>query len=151
MTLIDVKKSLIALLKTLYSDNSFNYYASDVVEGYHRPCFFTKLVVNQCSPVNFNTNKVEASFHIAYLQDFIDETDIFNFVNNVTNLFGLYVCVDSSDGDKCITVTNSEWDLTGSEDNVLELSFDLEWFEDIDHSQTGFVTMSDVFVNRSVE
>ena len=39
MTLIDVKKALLDLLKSEFPD--YKYYSTDVIEAYDRPCFFT--------------------------------------------------------------------------------------------------------------
>ena len=151
MTLVDIKKCLIALMKTSYPDTDYNYYASDVIEGFVRPCFFTKLQVDSCEPINFNTKQVRATFSIAYLQDHIDEVDCLNVAQTLVNSFGLNVnisCASGSDGN--VIIDSSDWDFVGTEDNILELNFDLTWYEDIFHGSTNFLAMKDVYTNSNV-
>ena len=57
MTILEVKKGLIDKMKTVFTEDKFEYYGFDVKEGYKRPCFFTQIKPVDISPLNYNSKK----------------------------------------------------------------------------------------------
>ncbi|MCI8408705.1 MAG: hypothetical protein HFJ09_05460 [Lachnospiraceae bacterium] len=143
MTLIEVKKGLNEALQTLYQPPKYQFYGVDVVEGYQRPCFFTKLQSIQMQPENYNTYFNQAAFYITYMQKEVDEVDIMKKVEEIKELFKLYIKI----GKRAIDVTNFDYDFIGNDKNILEISIDLEWMDRIEH-KTNQPLMADFFIRK---
>lgn len=146
MTLIEVKKGLNEALQKLYQKPEYQIYGVDVVEGYQRPCFFTKLQSIQMRPENYNTYFNQAAFYITYMQNEVDEVDMMKKVEEIKGLFNLYIKV----GKRAIDITNFDYDFIGNNKNILEISIDLEWMDRIEH-KTNQPLMADFFIREGEE
>ena len=146
MTLIEVKKGLNEALQTLYSITEYRYYGVDTVEGYQRPCFFTKLQPVQMRPENYNTYLNQVTFFITYIQKEVDEIDAIKKVEEIRELFGLYVKINK----RALDVIDFEYDFIGTDKNILEISIDIEWFDKIEY-KTNQLLMTDFFMKKRME
>ena len=129
MTIIEVKKGLLDKMKTVFPESEFHYYSAAVVEAYERPCFFTRLIVIDVRPANFNTKKIQAAFYIEYRQESDDEVDNLKVIEKLEELFELSVEIK----DRAVKVNNMEYDFVGQNRNIAEVTFDIEWYKDIGH------------------
>ena len=140
MTLIEVKRACIGLLQTPFPTSAYNYYNAAVVENYKRPAIFTQLKITALEPGNYNSERVSASFYITYLQAVLDELDAYRFAEAVRIAFRQAIRVQCTDdnGDgytRYVDVTGFEYDLSGTDRNIMEIAIDLEWHEVITRSE----------------
>ena len=131
MTILEVKKGLIDKMKTVFTEDKYEYYGFDVKEGYKRPCFFTQIKPVDISPLNYNSKKIQATFYIDYLQKSINEVDALSVTQKLQDLFELYVKI----GDRAVYVNGFDWDYVGTNKNIIEISIDLEWYVRISHNE----------------
>ena len=146
MTLIEVRKGLNNLLSTIFPKSEYRYYGADVTEGYQRPCFFTQLQPVQMRAENYNTYFNQVTFYINYIQEEVNEADMLKKAEAIRELFQIYVKI----GDRALDVTSFEFDFTGTEKNILEISIDLEWMDHIEH-KTDQPIMADFFIRKKEE
>lgn len=144
MALKDVKKGLIALLKTKYPD--YHYYSMAVTEGYERPSFFTQLKPVSLNPVTERVRENIVAFYIDYFQEKVNEADIFEKIEEIKKLFGTHVMVEG----RALDVQSFDYDFIGTDRNILEISIELEWMEKIEHINTQPV-MESAFFNTEME
>ena len=124
MTLLELKRALIQKMQTLYPSTEYRYYGVEVVEGYVKPAFFTQLKPVTMDFANHNATENILSFYITYFQKQTDEADILRKVDGIRALFGKYLQV----GDRAVDITDFSFDYVGNDRNILEISFDLEFF-----------------------
>lgn len=144
MTLKDVKKGLIDLLKTKYS--KYHYYSMSVIEGYERPSFFTQLKPVLIENRNERTRENIVMFYIDYFQEEVDEADMLDKIDEIRKLFGTYVMI----GKRALDVLSIDYDFIGTDRNILEISIELEWMEQIEHSNEKPL-MKTAFFNTGME
>lgn len=146
MTLTEIKKGLNKTMQTLYPIPQYQFYGVDIVEGYQRPCFFTKLQPVQMRPENYNTYFNQAAYYIDYIQKEPDEVDMMKKIEEIRELFGLYVKI----GSRTLDVTNFDYEFIGTDRNILEISIDIEWMDRIEH-KTSQPLMADFFIQKRME
>ena len=129
MTLLEVKKGLLAKMKEAFPASKYKYYSTAVSEGFQRPCFFTQLKPTDTSPRNYNTRNMQATLYINFLQESADEAESLAVIQKTQDIFGLYVRIDK----RIIHVINMDWDFIGKENNIPEIRIDLLWGEKIEH------------------
>lgn len=124
MTLIEVKKGILDLMKTIYPTEQYKYYAKTVNEGYNSPAFFVRL-----KPILIqNGNKWRENHYavyITYFQKVLDEADVYRKVEELEDLFGKYIRIN----DRALDVTDISFDYLGTDQNILEMTFNIEWYE----------------------
>ncbi len=130
MTLKAIKTALITLMKTAYSSDDYKYYSMAVTEGYTRPCIFTDIQIDGSEALGYNTYHHRGHFDIEFLQKVIDEGAALDFFDAMKSLFGLYVAVD----DRVVKVLGMDYSYSGTGDNVMMISVDLEWTDEITHA-----------------
>lgn len=144
MTIKGVKKGLNALLASKYPD--IKLYSKAVVEGYKKPCFFTQIkpisMENRTKTTRYNL----ATFYIEYMQEELNEADMLDKIEEIRNLFGLYVKI----GDRAVDVTDFDFDYVGTDRNILEISLDIEWLDRIEH-ETNEPTMESLVFSKETE
>ena len=145
MTIKEVKVGLNALLASKYPD--IKLYSKAVVEGYKTPCFFTQIQPITMDNRSRTTRYNYVSFDIEYIQKELDEADILDKVQEIRELFGLYVKI----GDRAIDVLDFDFDYVGTDRNILEISLELEWFEEIKHENSEETMISLVFSKEMEE
>ena len=75
MTLLEVKKGLLAKMKEAFPASKYKYYSTAVSEGFQRPCFFTQLKPTDTSPRNYNSRNMQATLYITFFQRSVDEAE----------------------------------------------------------------------------
>lgn len=133
MTILEAKKMLIDVIKTVYPASQYKYYSMAVVEGYERPCFFTQLKIIENQPSNYNSRRIRANFYIDYMQKEVDEADYLEVAESLQEAFGLYVKNENG----VIYVGDVNWQYVGSERNVIEISVEVEWGVPIIHEDSS--------------
>ena len=118
MTLLEVKKGLLAKMKEAFPASKYKYYSTAVSEGFQRPCFFTQLKPTDTSPRNYNSRNMQATLYITFFQRSVDEAESLEVIQKIQDIFGLYVKIDN----RVIHVTN-----------IPEIRLDLYWGETIEH------------------
>lgn len=137
MTLAEIKKSLLEYMKSLFPADKYKYYSMAVVEDFDRPCFFTQLKPVETDPQNYNSRNNILTFYINYFQAEVDEMDMLEKIEQLRNTFGLAVKI----GTRAVKVGNFGWDFVGTDRNVAEISFDIQWMDKIEHPITeDFIT-----------
>lgn len=144
MTLKDIKKGLITLLKTKYPKH--HYYSMSVTEGYERPSFFTQLKPVLMENRNERTRENIVMFYIDYFQEEIDEVDMLDKIDEIRKLFGTHVMI----GKRALDVLSIDYDFIGTDRNILEISIELEWMDQIEHSNEKPL-MKTAFFNTGME
>ena len=129
MTLLEVKKGLLAKMKEAFPASKYKYYSTAVSEGFQRPCFFTQLKPTDTSPRNYNSRNMQATLYITFFQRSVDEAESLEIIQKIQDIFGLYVKINN----RVIHVTNMDWDFIGKENNIPEIRIDLLWGEKIEH------------------
>jgi hypothetical protein len=122
--LTDIYKATDLLLKSKYGA-SMKYYGNDTVEGYTKPCFFISIipVINSNDSINFKTKAF--TIMITYHQSIINEIDNLQKADEIINLIGYFLNVNG----RKICVTNSDYEFIGENNNVLQISFNIEYIE----------------------
>ena len=129
MTLKELKAGLNKLLQTKYPKTKYKYYSMAVVENYSRPCFFTHFLPVDIQPENYNSCKNTMLFYITIMQEKNDEAEVLDMIDEIRKLFGLTVQI----GDRAVKVTDFDWNYTGSNNNIPEISIELQWHDKIEH------------------
>lgn len=129
MTLLEVKKGLLAKMKEAFPASKYKYYSTAVSEGFQRPCFFTQLKPTDTSTRNYNSRNMQATLYITFFQRSVDEAESLEIIQKIQDIFGLYVKINN----RVIHVTNMDWDFIGKENNIPEIRIDLLWGEKIEH------------------
>ena len=124
MTLLELKKALIQKMQTLYPATEYRYYGIEVVEGYAKPAFFTQLKPVTMDSANKNSTENVLAFYITYFRKQTDEVDMLRKIDGIRELFGSFIRV----GDRAVDITDFSFDYVGNDRNILEVSFDLEFF-----------------------
>ena len=129
MTLLDIKAALLQKLKSKYPPDQYHYYGLEVVEGYKKPSFFTQLKPVTLAFSNKNSTENVLTFYITYFQKEIDEVDMLRKVDEIRELFGMFLKV----GERAMDISDFSFDYAGNDKNILEISFDLEFFGKLEH------------------
>lgn len=144
--LVQLKKRLHDLMKEEFPESEYKYYGIEVTQGYEVPAFFTQLKPVTIEANNNNTKRNVYTFYINYFQKEADEVDTFEKVEVLKNVFGNYVKV----GERAVDVSNYSYDYVGQDNNILEISFDLEWSENTMKPKTE-PAMSSVLLCKEME
>jgi len=135
----DIKEALVALLRGKYG-SAYKYYSRQVVEGMLLPAFFVDVRLVQRKDETINIASKEYNCRIIYFQfdpaaKDADE-DQYNKVEEIT---GLLVCKESKRNpkgnmvvkvnDRYLTVNECGVDYIGRENNIMELSFTLKFYD----------------------
>lgn len=128
MTFVELKSSLLGLMKKEFPETEYRYYSMVTEEDFERPSFFTFLQPIEISAENYNTIHHQVAFCIDYRQERLDEEDILNKVYLLEQLFGLNVLV----GERAVDITSYTWDYIGAGKNIAQITVNLEWSEKIE-------------------
>lgn len=132
MTLVDLKRAIIALLKENFPNH--NFYSGARVEAINRPAFFTRLTASSDIPANYHTRHANYVLTIDYFQNEGDEVDGLETMQKIRDIFGLYLYVECENaGSRIVYVGEWSYEYIGQSKNVLQGSVNLEWFNRIDH------------------
>ena len=147
MTLSDIKKACLLVMKTKYPTSKYKYYSNAVVEKYERPCFFTELNVDHAEPASSGTDHIQATFSIEILQDVVDEAKAFEIADTLRTTFGRYFIVQKTgQPNRAVDVTGYDFEFAGTDDNIPVISFTLDWYENAMKTETADL-MEDIEVS----
>jgi hypothetical protein len=152
MTLAEIKKKCIAIMKSKYPTSTYKYYSNAVVENFVRPCFFTEITIDQTEPASSDAEHYLGEFSIEVLQDKIDEAKALEIANTLRLAFGRYFMVDVDQGKKrAVKVRQFNFEFAGTDDNIPVITIMFEWFDrGLLPSETADM-MTDVDVSLKVE
>ena len=152
MTLQEIKKRLLQIMKVHYPTSQYKYYSNAVVESFTRPCFFTELSIDSSEPASTGAEHYRAEFSIEILQDVVDEAKSLEIANTLRTAFGRYIVVTLPSGEKrAVDVVGYGFEFTGTDDNVPVITVMLEWYDrGLLPSETADM-MEDVDVSIKVE
>lgn len=157
MTYLELKAGLNAYLQKAFPISSddpeiqlYHYYGLEIIEGFIKPCFFTRLETGESRPVNKNTLYHRLTYTIMYFPSEIDEIDILTKVDTVRDLFQLGCQVTAGDETRYIDCVGFDWGYGGTERDILEISVDLEYLTDIRKPETA-ETMKDATIRMEVD
>ncbi len=126
ITPLDIRVSAFGLLRQAYP--KYKVYGNEVKECFSKPSFFVSVmpVANSNESVNFKFYSY--SIIITYFQAKADEIDSLNKVAEIEKLFGYQMPVK----DRLINVTDCGYDFAGEHKNILQITVDIEFYDDID-------------------
>ena len=152
MTLADIKKALLDIMKGSYPSTQYKYYSKEVVEKFERPCFFTEISIDSSEPASAGADHFLATFSIEILQAVVDEATALGIGNTLRRKFGRYFMVRDleSNKDRAVKVRNYDFDFIGTDNNVPTIMVTLEWYDHIDKHETADM-MEDVDVSLTVQ
>lgn len=145
MTIAEVKKGLLLKMQEAFPKETYKYYAMEVKEGFTRPSFFTQLKPVSMEPCNYNSRSSQAAFYITYFQKTIDEAEALDVIQKLRDLFGLYVKI----GDRAVKILDYDYEFSGKEKNIAEITVDIEWMDCIPHENNAPV-MERMQISRKV-
>ena len=130
ITLLDIKKKCLEIMKQHYPTTTYKYYSNAVVESFERPCFFTEISIDSTDAASSDSEHYSGQFSIEILQDVIDESACLEMANTLRAAFGRYFMVDVGEGkQRAIKVKAYDFDFVGTDNNVPVITIDLEWFD----------------------
>lgn len=141
--LIDIYTAINGLLGERYHD--IKIYGKEVKEGFDKPAFFVSLdtVNNENQSVNFRYKKYDVL--IVYFQDKKDEIDNFEKIDELIDLFGNTIKVK----DRYIRVIEYDHEYIGEDDDILQFTFTIEYFDDVEKEEKH-QTMSELVINEEM-
>ena len=152
MTLADIKKKCLEVMKEHYPTTEYKYYSNAVVERFERPCFFTELTIDQSDVASSGAERFLGNFSIEILQDVIDEAKVLEMAITLKKAFGRYIMVTLGDTteERTVRVKDFDYEFVGTENNVPTITVDLEWYDCITDTVDADA-MEDVDVSIIVE
>ena len=152
MTLSEIKKACIAVMKTKYPASTYKYYSNAVVERFERPCFFTEINIEQSEPASSGADHFLATFSIEVLQDVVNEAKALEIASTLRKAFGRYVLVKQTDQkDRAVNVRGFDLEFAGTDDNIPVISVSLDWHDNAMNNTETADTMNGVDVSLKVE
>lgn len=124
-TVSDIRVAVLNLLKGKYP--TYKRYGNEVTEGFDKPSFFVSIqpTINSNESVNFK--KYGYSIVITYFQEKAKETDNMQKVAEIEELFGYQMPVKN----KLINITNYDYQFVGNNNNILQITVDVEFYDAI--------------------
>lgn len=130
ITVIDLKKAMIQLLKKKYS---YPVYSNDVIEGYERPSFFVQLKPVNISDISVNRSYNKYQIYIIYFQKVKDEVENLKKIDELKELIGMKVTVNQ----QLLQTSEFEFEWVGEREDILQVSFLVEYFETKKKAETS--------------
>ena len=144
MTYTELKAGLNAHLQTVFPMASedaqiqaYEYYGLEVVEGYKRPCFFTRLETGESRPANKSSLYHRLTYSIMYIPERIDEIDLMDKVDKIRELFELGVEIKTQTETRYVDCVGFDWGFGGTDRDILEMSVDIEYLSNIRKPETA--------------
>jgi len=140
----EIKAGLNAALQTIFpmvsndpKVKTYEYYGLEVIEGYVRPCFFTRLETGESRPNNKSTLYHRLTYSIMYIPETIDEIDLMDKVDKIRELFELGIEVSNGTESRYIDCAGFDWGFGGTDRDILEISVDIEYLSNIRKPETA--------------
>lgn len=137
---IDLKTAILDLLKQKYKPkgkgkSGYRYYGIEVSEGCERPYFFVDLRLMNQRDETANIVSRYYSVFIIYQGAALSEVDYYKKVNEIRDLL---CCIDKKNKkrkmvlkvkNRYIKIQNYSFGYTGEGNNILQIEFDLSFYE----------------------
>ena len=94
------------------------------MEGYAKPVSYTQLKPVTMDSANKSSTENVRAFYITCCQKQTDEVEMLRKIDGIRELIGSFIRV----GDRAVDITDFSFDYVGNDRNILEVSFDLEFF-----------------------
>lgn len=130
MKFVDIRKSANALLKSKYP--KYEIYGKEVSEGYKKPSFFVEILDTGTRQASKSFVSGGFTIIITYFQKKIDEMDQLTKVDEIRELFMPVLRV----GDRHLLISDYSYDYTGEHSEILQISMDYEYKENIYQPET---------------
>lgn len=145
ISLTDIKSSVD---QRLTNKTSFEVYGREITDGFDRPCFFVELLPNgsDAETQNFTSNKLTVI--ITYFQELQQDkgySDLENIkmYDTLKDLFKLNLSV----GSRTLHPKNIRSGYTGDNLDILQVSFDIDYFDSTGRQRNTEEPASSVNVN----
>ena len=133
ITLTDLYTAANALLQTKYGVAEYHYYGQEVREGYKTPSFFVDIIPKICSNESINYKHKAFTIMITYFPKVTSEIDNLTKANEIIELFGYILPVK----ERKIPVTDTSYDFAGNNNDVLQVSIEIEYYEAVERPDTS--------------
>ena len=150
---LELKKAINKLLKEKYS---LNVYGKEVTEGFKKPSFFTELNLNSANDETLNIISKAYTAFIVYFQSEINEADCLKKVDEIRELLSPKTDRNKKRKmslqieDRYLEVSNYSCDFIGNDNNILQISFDINFYDFVDIEDVQEI-MSELKVNGMEE
>lgn len=138
-----IKVAVNELLKSKYN---YPIYGLDTKEGYKLPSFFTELLSKPTCHETKNFKSGGFTVKITYFQRNKDELDMLTKLDDITELFGMYLKV----GERKLVVKEITHDFIGQLEDILQISIEFDYTENVTSVETEEMS-SDVEINLTKE
>ena len=81
------------------------------------------------APTNYNSRENKLSMYITYHQKVKSDSDVLDKADRIRDMFGLSFYVN----DRAVKVENFDFNWNGQEQNIPQISIDMEWKDKINH------------------
>lgn len=121
----DLLKALNGRLKETYP--AINRYGSSTTDGWAKPYFFTECVPGLLNYKTKNIVQRSCSLKITYFQEEPDELEQLEVAAGIRKMLGMKFYA----AERRLEVKNYTHDFVGEYNNIMQITFDLEWFENV--------------------
>ena len=148
----DIIRRVNAILKDKYPD--IRRYGRDTVDKAITPYFFVSCVPLVSEHESRNLNRKACIIRITYVQRVADQADNLDKLDALYDAFGLTLSIPEADSPtvtRKLHVYEYACDYVGEDDNILQISFTLRWYDstqgEYDGTGDGVELMKNVNVN----
>ena len=143
ISIIDLKKAYISLLRGLYKE-SIKYYGVEIKEGYSKPSFFIEVSpVEMGGGINARSNVF--NFYTTYFQKEVNEIDRYKKIEEIRGALGNKLGV----GDRFVNVTDYSYSFIGKDNNIIQISFTVSYMDSVKNSDNeNYQTIQKINITR---
>lgn len=128
--MIQIKNACNGILRNAFP--SMKIYGTDSTEGLERPCFYTEIVPYTLTYETINRVHQSCGFKISILEKKTDEAFQLTALATIRKAFGLKLPVE----DRKITITDVDFETTGKNNDVFQITITFEWYDSIAEADT---------------
>ena len=139
--LIEIKSACNGVLRKAFPD--MKIYGSDTTEGIKRPAFYTEIVPYTLKYETINRVKQSCGFKATLLEATANEEFELKTFAALRAAFGLKLHIS----DRYITVSDVDFDYAGNRNDIMQMTFTFEWFDDISET-VELPLMEDIEINE---
>jgi hypothetical protein len=119
----DIIKAVNTLLKTKYPE--ITRYGNDTVDKAVPPYFFVELIPAGINRASKNMMHKACTVKITYVQKISNQSDNLTKTEEICDLLGMNIRIN----DRKLLILNYDHDFVGENNNILQISFGLDWWE----------------------
>ncbi|BCN32072.1 phage tail terminator family protein [Anaeromicropila herbilytica] len=143
-TIQNIYESLTTKLTEKYP--TYGIYGQEIKDTYGKPSFVVSIYPKTISMENYNYKKYTYAISITYLQNEFNFMDNMQKIEELQQIFGMNLTVS----DRILTVADYHFAYSGSNSNMLTLTFDLE-FKQANEIVDEHKTMSVLNFNQNIK